>query len=307
MDAVEHRVEVGQALGQQAGLVRVAVETIERDRRHRRAVRLAHEAGQGLAEGLGRLAALLRAGTRASLHAAGGFAAGGHHRTVAHQAGGGVLGHGFGGQAAGQRGAQQRVVAVEVLQQHRQARLGVNAATRRPGGGLDLTAQQQGRRRANGDRVYLALRRQGLDGAVQPAGGGRIDPGRAGLQHVLRLEVRARAVGRRDRGDDARLAGPGHGVHGGKLRMERERPVERQRVVQRQAAAQALVLAVADRRGDRQAIHAAAADHHDDLLLVERRLRRQGRDGQQLQGQAEARRGGEQTSAGGLEGRVHRR
>ncbi len=218
MDPVQHRVEIGQAGGELAGLVGVGVEAVEADGRHLRATALAHEAGHRgaqLARGVLALALI-------GLNAGGGRA--GHHRGrigrgagrgLAGHGGHGDLGHGLGGQAPGEGGSQDRVILVEVLQQGGQAGLAVHHTARRPGGDRRGAAQDQGGGGADGDGLHLALFAERADGAVQPAGGGPVDHGRATLKHVLGLEVGAGAVGRGDGGDDARLAGLGHGVSGG--------------------------------------------------------------------------------------------
>ncbi len=78
------------------------------------------------------------------------------------------LGHRLGGEAAGERAAQHRIVGVEVGEDRGQARVAAGARPRRPGGRLDRPAQDQGRGGADRDRLHLA-RPHGLQRAVQPA------------------------------------------------------------------------------------------------------------------------------------------
>jgi hypothetical protein len=115
----------------------------------------------------------------------------------------------------------------------------------------------------------LASGRQSLQRAVQPAGVAAIDARLASLQHVLSLEVRARAIGAGDGRGDARLALQGQPVHRRQLGVQAERAVQLQHLIglHGDGSAQAGIGGIADRRSDRQAVHAAAADHHHHLAF----------------------------------------
>ncbi len=115
-----------------------------------------------------------------------------------------------------------------------------------------------------------------LQRAIQPAGGGAIELARAVLQHVLRFEMRADALGNGHGGGDPGLAALDHGVQGGELWVQAEGLVQLQRLVRRDGdgAAQDRIVRVAHRRDHRQAVHGSAADDHHQLAVGEGRRRR---------------------------------
>jgi hypothetical protein len=115
--------------------------------------------------------------------------------------------------------------------------------------------------------------------------------GRAGLQHVLGLEVRAGAVGAGDGGGDAGFALHRQGVDALQLRVQAEGGVQLQHLVglHGDRAAQVGVVGVTDRRRDGQAVHAAPADDDDQLLPGEIALGgREGLRAEEVDGDAQA-------------------
>ena len=87
-------------------------------------------------------------------------------------------------------------------------------------------ADREGARAA---RIDAPARLERRERAVEPAGVGPAGPRQAALEHVLAVEMRALAVGRRRRMHDGRLAGLVQPVQVGHRRIEREEGVERQR------------------------------------------------------------------------------
>ena len=187
------------------------------------------------------------------------------------------LRHGLGGEAAGQRRAEQRVVLVEVLQQGRQPRRGLH---RRPG---DQEAAAAWPRRTSGPwRPPRAPRPCDAPSGARPRGSAsrrwrhrrpaaplsstscasKCERARSGVATAGAMRASPAWPAR------GRPAAPGAG--------RRCRRACRARLAERERAAQAVVVRIADRRGDRQAVHAAAADHHQ-LPSLRRARRPRGR------------------------------
>ena len=145
----------------------------------------------------------------------------------------------------------------------------------------------------------VAPGRQRRDEAVEPAVLQGVRRGAAGLEDVLRVEVRSLAVRRGDGVDDEALL---RGVHRGEPRhrgMKREDRVEldrlhlARRVSER--AAQARVMRISDRHDGGHAVHRAAQDDEDET-----RVGRRGGEGE-IGGEREhagERRAGEEGATG---------
>src|SRR5260370_1154740 len=122
-------------------------------------------------------------------------------------------------------------------------------------------------KRAAAAQINLAIRGQRHQRAIEPAGINGAGPRDAAFEHVLAVEMRALAIGRRGGVNDRcllRLVKPMQVRHRG---IEREERIERQRRClavehQRAIAAQADPVGVADRRHRAEAIE--RAPEHDD-------------------------------------------
>ena len=135
-------------------------------------------------------------------------------------------------------------------------------------------------------RVLVAAR---LQVAIQPAVAGALHAGRCRLHVVLRVEVRARAVGRSARVDDRELPRLPERFQRLQPRVETEEAVEIERravaragTSDRDARASSVVLALAERHDDAEAVDGAALKDRDQLLRAavpargERRPRQKG-------------------------------
>ena len=171
---------------------------------------------------------------------------------------------------------RDRELRIGVLIEIQQARLRVVAGRqqllRHPGHHRRPAAHHQRRHRADAERAAAAridpaVRRQLDQRAVEPAGVDGAGPRDAALEHVLAVEMRALAIGRRGGVDDGRLLRLVEPVQVRHRRIEREEAVERQRrrlavEHQRAIAAQADPVGIADRRHRAESIERAA--QHDD-------------------------------------------
>ena len=163
-------------------------------------------------------------------------------------------------------------VLVEVEQAGLRVIAGRQQLLRGPGHHGRLPAHHQRRdradaKRAAATRIDAAVRRQREQRAVEPAGvdpSGLRDPA---LEHVLAIEMRALAIGRRGGVHDGRLLRLVEPMQVRHRRIEREEAVERQRrrlavEHQRALAAQADPVGITDGRDRTEAVERAA--QHDD-------------------------------------------
>ena len=173
---------------------------------------------------------------------------------------------------------------------------------RRPRQHRRRPAHDQRRNRPDREGVApagTAGRRQRGERAVEPAGIGRARLAEAAFEHVLSVEMRALAIGRRGRMHDRRRAGLVEPVQVRHRRIEREEGIERQRrrlavEPERLVAAQPGPVGIADRRDRREPIERAAQHDHQQARIAALRAR----DFRQI-GPGEQRAGGEQQLAAG--------
>ena len=169
-------------------------------------------------------------------------------------------------------------VLIEVEQRACVSSLARQQFLRHPRHDRRLAAHHQRRDRADADgaaaaQIDAAVRLQRDQRAIEPAGVDGAGPRDPALEHVLAVEMRALAIGRRggvhDRGL-LRLVEPVQVRH---RRIEREERIERQRrrlavEHQRAVAAQADPVGIADRRDRAQAVERAAQDDDEQARIA---------------------------------------
>ena len=115
--------------------------------------------------------------------------------------------------------------------------------------------------------------RQRFQRAIEPAGLHAAGPGIAAFEHVLAVEMRAVAIGRRHRMDHRGMLVAIHARKFRHRRMQREERIQhdrRMRAVrgERDRPVQAGIVGIADRRDGREPIERAAQDHHDQPRIA---------------------------------------
>jgi len=126
--------------------------------------------------------------------------------------------------------------------------------------------------------LYTVAGRETREHAIEPAGIGASHSGVAAFQHVLPVEMRALAVGRRHRVRDDGLAGFIKPVQVGHRRIESKESIERQsrRLAiepERIVAAQFDPIGIADRRDCREPIERAAQHDGEEARIAALRPR----------------------------------
>ena len=178
-----------------------------------------------------------------------------------------------------QRARQRRIgVAIEIEQPHHGVFARRRQPLRRPGHHRRRPAHHQRRHRADREGlaplgIDAACRLERDERAVEPAGVGRAGLGEPAFEHVLAVEMRALAIGRRRRMHDRRLPGLVQAMQVRHRGIEREESIERQRrrlAVERQrlVAAQRDPVRIADRRHRREPVERAAQHDHQHARVA---------------------------------------
>ena len=141
-----------------------------------------------------------------------------------------------------------------------------------------LSAHHQRRNRPHGygttaARIDAAVGGKRQQRAVEPAGIDGAGPGEPALQHILAVEVRTLAIGRRRGMHDGRLLRLEETMQVRHRRIEREEGIERQRwrlaiEQQRAIAAQGDPVGIADRRHGTQPVERAPQHDHQHARIA---------------------------------------
>ena len=146
--------------------------------------------------------------------------------------------HGLRFACDGEGSAEQLVIAVQCFQPIEQIGVGYRQLGGRPGADLCRAAQHQRHVRPEGEAQGLGLRAAAgalscAERDIEPAGLAAEGFDHAVLEQVLRIEVRALAVGRCDGVQHREFAGGEKLVHLRKMRVQAEVTVEIERAARR--------------------------------------------------------------------------